>query len=161
MTEGSTNPDPYTPVFDPRHGDHQFTPLKGGRYDEIIHGPPGTDVGDLHIELEPQVFENEQPVTVTHSGWHVKEEHVRMLEAGAHVRLSLWQHPIPPMSMSIEAPVCECHGEEMVWNDHDGGFYCAHLTTLDESATGEPARSALDQAHRDFDGQDEDATTGR
>jgi len=153
-------PDPYVPVFEDRHGTHQLPPIKGGRYDEIIHGPPGTDVGDLHIELEPLVFEDEHPTTVTHSGWFVREEHAKMLEAGAHVRLSVWQHPIPPLAMSIEPPVCECHGEPMVWNDHDEGFYCAHLTTLDSTATGEPARTALDKAHQDFKPQRDDASSG-
>lgn len=157
----SDKADPYTPAFDPRHGDHQLTPIQGGRYNEIIHGPPDTDVGDLHIELEPQVFENEHPTTVTHSGWHVKEEHAKMLEAGAHVRLSQWQHPIPPVAMSIEPPVCGCHGEPMTWSEHDEGFYCAWLTTLDQAPTGEPARTALDQAHQDFEGSDEDATSER
>lgn len=156
---GDEKRESYTPEFDPRHGDHQLTPLKGGRYDEIIHGPPGTDVGDLHIELEPQIFEGKDPITVTHSGWFVSEEHLRQLEAGAHVRLSLWQHPIPPMAVSIEPPACECHGEAMTWSEEESNYYCSYLTTLDRSATGEPARSALDRAHQDFEPKPDDASS--
>ena len=148
---------PYERMWEPdRHQEHQLAPVKGGRYTEIIHGPPGTDVGDLHIELEPIVFDDQVPTTVTHSGWSPREDQVKQLEAGAHVRLSVWQHPIPPLAMSIEAPVCECHGDPMLWDPDDENFYCAHLTTLDQSATGEPARTALDQAHRDFEGQPDD-----
>jgi hypothetical protein len=148
MNDGKT--EMYEPVSDPRHGDHQLTPLKGGRYDQIIHGPPGTDVGDLHIELEPVVFEDQHPTTVTHSGWHVSEEHLEQIEQGAHVRLSLWQHPMPPVAVSVEPPVCACHGDTMEWDPDEGNYYCAHLTRLDQRATGEPAKSALDQAHEGF-----------
>lgn len=103
--------------------EHQLVPQKGGRYQTVFHGPPGTDVGDLHCDLEPYV-EGEGQYVVNHSGWRPDEDQVAQLEAGAHVRVSLWTHPIPPMAVSIEPPVCQCHGEAMTFDRDELGYYC-------------------------------------
>lgn len=107
--------------------EHQLIPQKGGRYTTIFHGPPGTDVGDLHTDLEPVGAEDGSIYMINHSGWRPDEEQIAQLEAGAHVRVSLWTHPIPPMAVSIEPPVCSCHGEAMRFDRDDLGFYCSSL----------------------------------
>lgn len=124
--------------------DHQLSPLRGGRYNQVFHGPPGTDVGDLHCDLEPFIM-GETPITINHSGWQPSERHVRQLESGAHVRLTVWQHPIPPLAVSIEPPVCRCHNETMSWDDEDCGFYCNRLGNPPTSP-----RTMLDEVHDTF-----------
>lgn len=119
---------------------HQLSPLKGGRYTRVFHGPPGTEVGDLHCDLEPFVM-GDTPVTINHSGWHPTEEQVRQLESGAHVRLTVWQHPIPPLSVSIEPPVCECHHQAMAWNEDESGYQCQMIAVSAAPSSLEEARA--------------------
>jgi hypothetical protein len=138
--------DTYETDGDERHGDHQLLPVKGGRYVKIFRGPEGTDVGDLHTEIEPVGGEKAgQILVVVHSGWKPNEEHIAQLEAGAHVRLSQWIYPIPPVAMSIEPPVCACHGNAMDWDPDDKGYYCASMTIR----AIDPA-DPLDRARADF-----------
>lgn len=129
---------------DPRYNALQLHPLKGGRYKTVFHGPEGTDIGDLHCDLEPY-FQGERPAVVNHSGWMPNEEQVKMLEAGAHVRLAVWQQPIPPLAVSVEPPVCDCHDMPMDWHGDDGGFYCSQMPTL-----GEDDSDGFDAAKREF-----------
>lgn len=117
---------PYVNQSDPiEYPEHQLIPQKGGRYATVFHGPPGTDIGDLHCDLEPY-SEGGGAYVINHSGWRPTEEQVVQLDAGAHVRVSLWTHPIPPMAVSIEPPVCVCHGEAMVFDRDEAGYYCSH-----------------------------------
>lgn len=129
---------------DPRYHALQLHPLKGGRYKTVLYGPEGTDIGDLHCDLEPYV-EGDRPAIVSHSGWMPSEEHVKMMAAGAHVRLGVFQHPIPPLAVSIEPPVCSCHDMPMDWHGDDGGFYCSQMPTL-----GEDNSDGFDAAKREF-----------
>ncbi len=122
-----------------QHGPHQLLPLAGGRYKNVFHGPVGTDIGDLHCDLEPYVGVEGEPVVVNHSGWLPNEEQVMKLLAGAHVRLAVWQHPIPPLAVCVEHPICACHGDEMVWVGES--FFCPHEEAPDD---------ALEQARKDF-----------
>lgn len=130
------------------HGDHQLLPVKGGRYDKVFHGPEGEDVGDLHTDIEPIGHANGKIGMVVHSGWMPNEEQVRQIEAGAHIRLSVWMYPIPPMAMSVEAPVCSCHGAEMAWDSTDGGYYC--FAQRDTHGAPPADSSPLEQARKDF-----------
>lgn len=127
-------PETYSRTFDDdeKYGDHQLRSLKGGRYGRVIKGPPGTDVGDLHIDVTPVGGEGGRILVVTNSGWEPTHEQLVQLEAGAHVMLSLWQYPPPPVAVTVEPPVCSCHGEAMQWDPDDEGFYCARLSTLGE-----------------------------
>lgn len=140
---------------DDRYGPHQLRTLKGGRYTSEMHGPKGTDVGTLPVEFEP-TLEFGEPTTITHSGWMPNEEQQRQLSAGAHIRLSVWQHPIPPLAVGVEGPVCQCHDQEMVWDrDEDdeedpGGYVCRHFTEGPMRGTA-VSDDALDQAKRDFE----------
>lgn len=134
----------------------QLPPLKGGRYKTVLHGPPGTEVGDLHCDLEPFEEEGMRGI-VTHSGWKPSPEQVGMLEAGAHIRLSVWQHPIPPLAVNVEPPVCECHGEKMdyLYDGREGMFLCRHISTEGGehgSQNGAPA-SGFEQAKAEFSPQ--------
>lgn len=129
----------------------QLQPMKGGRYNSVIKGPPGTEIGDLHIELEPYM-EGEQPAMITHSGWWPDEMHVRMLTAGAHIRLVVYQHPIPPLAVAVEPPVCGCHGEPMTFDASDDVYTCSHVRTLGDPP---PNTAALDSAHQEFKPQRE------
>lgn len=104
--------------------DHQLVPVKGGRYTDIIHGPPGTDVGDLHneIELVGDTFQGrEVQYRIAHSGWMPSEDQIAQLESGAHIRLTIHSLPIPPVSVSVEPPVDQ-NGDPMVWSPGIKGF---------------------------------------
>lgn len=119
--------------------EHQMSPLKGGRYAKVFHGPPGTDVGDLYCDLEPFIM-GATPITINHSGWQPSEQHIKQLESGGHIRLTVWQHPIPPLAVSVEPPVCACHDLPMVWDEDSEGYNCQTVVT----------RERLDEAHRYF-----------
>lgn len=127
-------PAPYTDKEETDdYPDHQLIPQKGGRYNEVLHGPPGTEIGDLPCELEP-FMEDGRPFIVTHSGWRATPEQLVQLQAGAHLRMSVWQHPIPPLALGVEPPVCECHGQPMAWavalGADSGHYYCDAAESL-------------------------------
>lgn len=144
----------YEPTEDPdKYPDHQLTPLKGGRYTDIFHGPLGTDVGDLYCDLEPY-FEGEKPAIINHSGWLASEEQARQLEAGAHIRLSVWSHPIPPLAVSVEPPVCDHCDRPMVWDSDDCGYYCPDVQASGRAA--DPKAAAEKEVRDSFSPADED-----
>lgn len=108
---------------------HQLVPMLGGRYKTVLKGPPGTGIGDLHCDLEPYI-EGDRPATVSHSGWAVSEEQIEMLKAGAHIRLGVHQHPIPPLHVAVEPPVDET-GVALRWirdTDDGSGFWVREAT---------------------------------
>lgn len=124
-------------------------------YNRVIHGPPGTNVGSLWIEVNA----DDDNHVVTASSWDLDDRHRAMIDAGGHIRLSMWQYPICPVSVAVEAPFCECHDEEMEFNEHDGGFYCRHLTEVgdERSEHAEPDEGdGFDQARRDFSPAEDD-----
>ncbi len=93
---------------------------------------------------------------VVHSGWMPNEEQVAQLGGGAHVRLSVWQYPIPPLAVSVEPPVCACHSEPMEWDGEDFGYYCCRLTVQDKDVGPlSRDRSPLEAARRDFEPEEE------
>lgn len=117
---GPTGLEPYSDQKErEEYPEHQLVPQKGGLYTVLFKGPPGTDIGDLHCMLQ-----QDGNHVVNSSGWKPDEEQIAKLEAGAHVRVALWTHPIPPMAVMIEEPVCHCHGEPMVFDRDDCGYYC-------------------------------------
>lgn len=138
---------------------HQLVPLKGGRYTTVLKGPPGSGVGDLHCDLEP--FEqNNMKGVCSHSGWTTTPEQDLMLAAGAHVRVAVYQHPIPPLAVAVEPPICHCHGEKMDFfydpdePDVSGTFSCRHVVGGgdEQTSNGSSAEtgSGFQQAKRDF-----------
>lgn len=151
MYELDGNPEDYPPT--------QLVKLRGGRYDTILKGPEGTDVGDLHCDLEP-FEEGGMRGVVTHSGWLTSPEQDLMLAAGAHIRLAVYQHPIPPLAVSVEPPVCHCHGEPMDFYydpgepDVSGTFTCRHVAGGENEQTRNGSSpetgSGFTEAKRDF-----------
>lgn len=159
--EDDLKPTPYEPQSArSEYPEHQLVPLKGGRYQRVFHGPPGTDVGDLHCDLEPvgEVVDGEQKTwVVNHSGWEPSDEQIAQLSAGGHIRLSVYMHPIPPLAMSIEPPV-DADGSPMIWNQRLGAYVTAGLARNIEQRQGEmdaeddrdTARRAEEEVRRDF-----------
>lgn len=130
-------------------------------YDKVIHGPQGTDVGSLWIEMNLDTeSEPGRKLVVTASSWDLDDRHRAMIEAGGHIRLSMWTYPIPPVSVAVEGPFCDCHQEEMRFNEAEGGFFCRHQQEVGEhgtSSSGDPEGDV----RRDFspepdDGADEE-----
>jgi hypothetical protein len=127
-------------------------------YNRVIHGPPGTDVGSLWIEVnEDTQSEPGRRFVVTASSWDLDDRQRAMIDAGAHIRLQMWTYPIPPVSVAVEAPFCGCHDEEMVFND-DGGFSCRHLVEV--GGDGDHDNDAEEQLRRDFSPATDDEDEG-
>lgn len=127
--------------------DHQLVPLQEGMYNFLFRGPPDTDIGDLHTAVQ----EDEDGKAVVSSGWMPTTAQKAQIAAGAHIRVSLWTWPLPPMAVAVEPPICACHGEEMdfAWDGLEyGGYYCAHTPPDVMKAAAD--RTPLDQAHMDF-----------
>lgn len=135
----------YEPTEDREsYPDNQLVPLRGGRYKTIFKGPPGTDVGDLHCDLEIIADQRDgQEVTyqINHSGWSLSFEQMSQLLAGGHIRLTVHQNPIPPLSVSVEPPV-DRDDNPMVWDQATGAYMTVDLAraiqTL-EAVDGVPA----------------------
>lgn len=146
----------YEPVPNPEANNSQLVPLKGGRYTKVMHGPPGTDIPPLHIDLEVGRDEELRVFGVSHSGWQPTDAQKVMIQAGAHIRLSVWQHPIPPLAVSVEPPVCECHDEAMVLillGPNQVAFACRHdedIVPLAEAPEPEPSEPGFAEAKSDF-----------
>jgi hypothetical protein len=113
-------------------------------------------VDDLQDECD-KVIEPGRRLVVTASSWDLDDRQRAMIEAGAHLRVSMWVYPIPPMSVAVEAPFCGCHAEEMVFND-DGGFSCRHL--LEVGGDGDHDIDAEGQLRRDFSPAEDDEAEG-
>jgi hypothetical protein len=144
-----TQAEPYTDAAHTSdYPPHQLLPQVGGRYVTILHGPPGTDVGNLACDLEP-VQEGTSRFVVTHSGWRATDEHLAQLAGGAHVRLSVWQHPIPPLAVTVEPPVCGCHGESMEWSTAVDGGSGAYVCMVEADKEPQP-KTPYDQAKEEF-----------
>lgn len=141
----------------------QLVPIGGGRYQTVFHGPPDTDVGDLHCDLEPYNQDGIKGIA-NHSGWLPNEVQAEMLKAGGHIRLTVFQNPIPPLAVNVEPPVCDCHGEKMdfYFDGEEGSFTCRHTSggTDHESSSNGSSPSALEAAKRDFRAEGDDAAGG-
>lgn len=88
----------------------------------VLRGPEGTDVGDLACEL---AMDPHSESVVTVSAWQPNEQQAAWLAAGAHLRMSVWQHPIPPLALAVESPFCpECEAPT-VFVKSERVFACA------------------------------------
>lgn len=131
-----------------RHPD-QFTQGTYPPYDHVIHGPKGTDVGSLWIEVNFDTqSEPGKRLVVVASSWDLDDRQRAMIEAGGHVRLSMWTWPPPPVSVAVEGPFCDCHAEEMLFNEHDGGWYCRHQGEVGHATAS--SEDAEEQVRQDF-----------
>lgn len=104
----------------PEPEDPQLTPFKTPYSNALLRGPEGSDVGDLDVELRP----DERGQAVSASAWELTERQREWIAAGAHIRLSVWQHPIPPLAVAVESPFCPECGLEMVYGRAQREFRC-------------------------------------
>lgn len=88
----------------------------------VLKGPEGTDVGDLACEL---TMDPHTETIVTVSAWQPDERQAQWLAAGAHLRMSVWQHPIPPLALAVEAPFCPSCEAPTVFVKSARVFACA------------------------------------
>lgn len=141
-----TTRDPDAPPPD-RHPDQLTATGEYPPYNKVIHGPPGTDVGSLWIGIG----DDPSGKVVTISAWNLDDRQKAMVEAGAHVQLAMWEYPICPVAVSVEGPFCDCHGEEMLFSQEEGAFFCAHQEVVGGADDTEASRgSAEEQVRRDF-----------
>jgi hypothetical protein len=135
-------PDDPTPdnVDRPEMHPDQLKPGVYPPYNHVMHGPPGTDVGSIWTNIA----QDSQGFGVTSVAYNLDDRQRAMIEAGAHVQVNMWQVPMPPISVAVEGPYCECHDAEMVFDEHDGGFRCAAQQEVGNDS------SPLEAARRDF-----------
>lgn len=135
----------------------QLRPMKTPQSNLVMKGPKGTEVGDLDVELAEDTTHKS---IVTVSAWELLDVHRDMIAAGGHIRLSVWQHPIPPLAVAVEAPFCDADGAEMEFDQEHMTFKCPNCTAATNGSPpkeepGEDdrdaSRRALDQAHSDFE----------
>lgn len=130
-------PDNVGEVAPPRHPD-QLSPAAYPPYNHVMHGPPGTDVTSIWSSISG----DENGYGVTSVPLNFDDRQRAMVEAGAHIQVNMWQVPMPPISVAVEGPFCECHDLEMIFDDESGGFHC--------QAQREVGDDALDTAHQEF-----------
>lgn len=109
---------------------------------------PTEGVGDLACELttDPRFGS-----VVTDSAWGFDDEQRKRVAAGAHIRLGVWQHPIPPLSVEIEPPFCESCGSLKIYVAAEEGYFCGgDCPERDPRFGAAPDVTALAQAHEDF-----------
>lgn len=99
------------------YSEDQLQPMKTPHSNSVLKGPPDTDVGNLDCELGP----DDDGHMVTASAWNLTQDQRNRIAAGAHLRMSVWQHPIPPLALAVEAPFCGACDREMSW---DSRFFC-------------------------------------
>jgi hypothetical protein len=127
-----------------RHPD-QLSPGVYPPYNQVIHGPPDTDIGSIWWSLS----EDPDGYAITSVAFDLDERHQAMIAAGAHVQLNMWQVPMPPVSVAVEGPYCKCHDLEMAFDQESGSFYCrTHDMTREDV-------DALEAARREFEPTDD------
>lgn len=100
----------------------QLSPIVTPFSNSILKGPEDTDVVDLACEL---AIDPEGGFTVTVSAWDLDERQRAWVAAGAHMRMSVWQHPIPPLALAVEAPFCPVCAAPCVYVKSEQAFVCA------------------------------------
>lgn len=142
----------------PALGNDALSPMPTPFTNSTLHGPPGTDVGDLHCEL---AVDEEYGSVATVSAWVLTEQQRVWIAAGAHIRMTVWQHPIPPLALAVEPPFCEGEAKNhapvsMIFVKSEATFACPACGRR-EGATSE---SAEIQVRRDFRPADEGEPQG-
>lgn len=131
----------------PLHPD-QLRPAVYPPYNHVMHGPPGTNVGSLWTNIAP----DSEGFMLTSMPFNLDDRQRAMIEAGGHIQVNLWQVPMPPINVCVEGPFCDCHGEEMLFDQESGGFHCAaHKEVGDDS-------SPLEAAHKEFEAAPDDGS---
>jgi hypothetical protein len=99
--------------------EYQLRPVETPAHNSMLKGPPDTDIGDLSC----RVTKDEDEAVVTLSTWEPTEHQRELIAAGARLSMMVWQHPIPPLALGVEAPFCNC-GTEMIWVKNERRFAC-------------------------------------
>lgn len=115
------------------YNDDQLQPILTPFTNSVLRGPEGTDVGDLPCELIKEEVAGETWVS-TASGWELDERQRELVAAGAHMRMTVWQHPIPPLALSIEAPFCGSCTTQCVYVKSERVFACANQLCINRGA---------------------------
>lgn len=124
-----------------RHED-QLDPVAVPYHNRVMHGPPGTDVGDLST----WVGRDDEGYATTVSTWAPDSRLRELIAAGANVRLTVVQHPTPPVAVEVEPPFCELHREIKLWEEESRTFKCYHCAGDSDG----DARGVPDDVRRDF-----------
>jgi hypothetical protein len=125
-----------------RHED-QLDPVAVPYHNLVMKGPPGTGVGDLST----WVGADDDGYASTVSTWAPDERLRKLIAAGANIRLTVAQHPTPPVAVEVEPPFCELHREIKLYDQERASFVCY--------ACGDPAdppktKGVPDELRRDF-----------
>lgn len=140
----------------PTYEGYQLKPSRTPHANAVLKGIDD-DMGDLEVEL---CIDPEYKSIASVTAWDLDDHQRELIAAGAHIRLGVWQHPIPPLSVGVEAPFCEECQTQKIYVKASKGFFCAGACPLRDPRFGPApveAKTALDQAHEDFSpGPDED-----
>lgn len=101
----------------------QLRPISTPFCNSILRGPPDTDIGDLPVELIKEGPDGEEWICSA-SGWEMDERQRELVVAGAHMRMLVWQHPIPPLALAIEAPFCGECTTQCIYVKSERAFVC-------------------------------------
>jgi hypothetical protein len=116
-----------------------------------LKAPKGTEerIGDLECELQRE----DDGGVVTYSRWQMDDVTRAMIAAGAHMRMGVWQHPIPPLQLAVEGPPCTGCEIERTW---DGEKFVCNVGDCPESlieagrTNASPASAPEAEVRRDF-----------
>lgn len=138
---------------DGRHED-QLDPVAVPYHNLVMHGPPGTDVGDLST----WVGRDTDGYAATVSTWAPDARLRELIAAGANIRLTVNMHPTPPVAVEVEPPFCELHREIKLFDQERKAFVCYACA---DPADPHRGRGVPDELRRDFSPEqgerDEDA----
>lgn len=133
-----------------RYDRDQLRPTVTPQSNSVLRAPEGMDnCGDLHVELVP---DDDSRSVITCSTWTLDARQRALVAAGANMRMSVWQHPIPPLALSIEPPFCDSCGVLTVFVWSEGKFACPSCEKRVQHAEDDrdAARAAEKQVRADF-----------
>jgi hypothetical protein len=132
----------------------QLAPTKTPYSNWVMKGPEGSDdIGDLSVELA--VDERYRSVA-TISAWELDARQRELVAAGAHLRMTVWQHPIPPLALAVEAPFCEVCEMDMIYVRGERKFACPRCSIRLHPGDG-IEKTPLDSVHSDFSPAEDDS----
>lgn len=164
---------PEIPLLRPGAEGYYLDPIETPHTNATLKAPPGMEesVRPLRLEL---CLDPDDRTLVSVSAWDLDDKQRDLIAAGAHLRLGVWQHPIPPLSLQIEPPFCDTCKAPKVYVRSEREFACAGACPDRDPRFGEPGvpasgngqpiadseKSPLDQAHEDFTPGEEERPEG-
>lgn len=125
----------------------QLSPVKTPHTNAVLRGPEGTDVGDLDCELS---IDPEYGSFVNVSAWDLDVRQRELIAAGAHLRMTVWQHPIPPLGLAVEAPFCESCDTMTIYVKSERRFACPNCRGRVRPGEIDPKTDAERRVREDF-----------